>query len=198
MGLDSVTLVVDVEKHFDILIPNGEAEKIYTVQDFADCVFTKVTVNPSHRCRSQILLYRLRSFFVDKLGVDRKEIHPDRKLKDLIHIDELKGTWAQIEEYLLVKLPDLSQLDFDRTIGKEIRFLGLKFWTRKTPVTDGTIGDLVNWTLSLNHTKFIDPRNLCSKADIERIITGIISESCGIPVDEIKLEHGIVNDLGLD
>ena len=198
MGLDSVTLVVDVEKHFDISIPNGEAEKIYTVQDFADCVFTKVTVNPSHKCRSQILFYRLRSFFVDKLGVDRKEIHPDRKLKDLIHINELKGTWAQIEECLLVKLPDLSQLDFDRTIGKEIRFLGLKFWIRKTPVTDGTIGDLVNWTLSLNHTKFIDPRNLCSKADIERIITGIISESCGIPVDEIKLEHGIVNDLGLD
>src|SRR5688500_3185898 len=183
MGLDSVTLVVDVEKHFDISIPNGEAEKIYTVQDFADCVFTKVTVNPSHKCRSQILFYRLRSFFVDKLGVDRKEIHPDRKLKDLIHINELKGTWAQIEECLLVKLPDLSQLDFDRTIGKEIRFLGLKFWIRKTPVTDGTIGDLVNWTLSLNHTKFIDPRNLCSKADIERIITGIISESCGIPVD---------------
>ena len=38
-----MTLVVDVENHFDISIPNEEAEKIYTVQDFANCVFSKVT-----------------------------------------------------------------------------------------------------------------------------------------------------------
>jgi len=198
MGLDSVTLLVDVEKHFDISIPNAEAEKIYTVQDFADCVFTKVTFNPTQKCKSQILFHRLRSFFVDNLKADRERITLDRNLNELIQTEDLKETWRQLEEFLDAKLPGLSQLDFDPTIGKEIRFFGLKFWTRKKPVTNGTIGDLANWTLSLNHDKFIDPKNLCGKSDIERIITGIISESCGIPVDEIKLQHSITNDLGID
>jgi len=52
--------------------------------------------------------------------------------------------------------------------------------------------------LSLNHEKFIDPRNLCDKSDVGRILTGIISESCGIPVDEIALHHAIADDLGID
>jgi len=126
MGLDSVSLLVDIEKYFDISISDREAENIYTVQDFADCVLTKVTLNPSQKCKSQILFYRFRSFFVDNLGIDRKEIYPDRRISDIININDLKTTWTHIEEYLVVKLPDLSQLDFDRTIGREIKFLGLK------------------------------------------------------------------------
>ncbi|MBT1688682.1 acyl carrier protein [Dawidia soli] len=45
MGLDSVELVIRVEKYFDIAIPDKEAAEIVTVQDFADCVYTKVTLN---------------------------------------------------------------------------------------------------------------------------------------------------------
>jgi acyl carrier protein len=198
MGLDSVALVVDVEKHFDISISNKEAEKIYTVQDFADCVFTKVTLHPSRKCRSQILFYQFRSFLVDKFGIEKERITLDTKLKDLILFEDLRTTWKQIETSLLVKLPELSQLDFDPALERDIRFLGLKFWTRKTPVTDGTVKKLVDWTLSLNHVTFIDPKNLCNRTDIERIVIGIISESCGIPVDEIKLSHSITDDLGVD
>ena len=198
MGFDSVALLVDVEKHFGISISNEEAGKINTVQDFADCVFGKITFNPSQKCKSQILFYRFRSFFVETMGTDKRQIVPDRKLKDLVRIDELQKTWMQIETFLNVKLPELSQLDFDATLGKEIKFFGPKFWTRKRPVTDGTVKDLINWTLSLNHEKFIDPKNLCDKTDIERIVTGIISESCGVPVDEIELRHSITNDLGVD
>jgi hypothetical protein len=198
MGLDSVALLVDVEKHFDISISNAEAEKIYTVQDFADCVFTKVTIHTSQKCKSQILFYRFRSFFVETWGIEKERITPDRKLNELIRVNELIKGWAEIEISLGLKLPELSKLDFDPTLEKEIKFLGLKFWTRKAAVTNGTVKDLVNWTLSLNPKELIDAKNLCSKIDIERIVMGIISESCGIPINEIKLEHSITNDLGID
>lgn len=198
MGLDSVTLVVDVENHFDISIPNREAETIYTVQDFADCVFNKVIVNPNQKCKSQVLFYRFRIYFMDKLNVDRREFIPDRKLKDIFQTNALRNTWKEMEKDLGLKLPTLSKLDFDPTKEKEIKILGLRFWTRKTSVTEGRIQDLVNWTLSLNHDKFINPKNLCDKADVERIIIRIISESMGIPVDEVKLRHSITNDLGID
>jgi len=198
MGLDSVALLVDVEKHFNISIPNSEAEKICTVQDFADCVFTKVSFRPSQKCKSQILIYRFREFFASNLDIGRNEFTPNKKLSHLIPFNELKKVWKEMEKHLSVKLPDLSELDFNRTKEKEVKILGFKFWTRKAPVTDGTVGDLVNWTLSLNHERFLDPRNLFSRADIERIIIGIITESLGIPVDEIKLSHSITDDLGVD
>lgn len=38
MGLDSVELIMDVEKHFSISIPDPEAEKAHTVGKLVDCV----------------------------------------------------------------------------------------------------------------------------------------------------------------
>lgn len=198
MGLDSVALVVDVEKHFDISIPNKEAERIYTVQDFADCVFNKVTVNPSQKCKSQILFYRFRTHFIDKLKSERNSFVPETKLKSLVPLNKLEKTWSDIEKEFNLRLPTLSTIDFYPTKEKENKIFGLKFWTRKTAVTEGTIGDLVNWTLSLNHERLMNTKNLCGIADIERIVIGIISESVGIPVDEIKLGHSITDDLGVD
>ena len=38
MGLDSVELIMDVEKHFSTSIPYPEAEKSYTLGKLIDCV----------------------------------------------------------------------------------------------------------------------------------------------------------------
>lgn len=38
MGLDSVELVMEIEKYFDIRIPDPDAEKIPTVQNMVDAV----------------------------------------------------------------------------------------------------------------------------------------------------------------
>jgi acyl carrier protein len=196
MGLDSVEILVRVEKHLDISISDREAEKILTVQDFADCAFNKVTVNPTENCKSQMLFYKLRNYFTDK-GIAKEHVQRDTKIRDLI-TEDLKDTWADIEKYLKLDLPTLSDLDFNPTKEKEIKMLGLKFWTRKSPVTVGTIGDLVNWTLAKNYDTLINPKSLFDKGDVEKIIIGIISDSMGIPVDEIKLEHKISYDLGVD
>lgn len=197
MGLDSVEILVRVEEYFGISIPDREAEKILTVQDFADCVFTKVTVNPTEKCKSQMLFYKLRTYFTDKLRLNKELIRPDSKIRDLIAGD-LKTTWTEIEKYLKLDLPTLSDLDIRPTKEKEIKILGVKVWTRKSPVTIGTIGDLVNWTLAKNYDTLIDPKALFDKADVEKVIIGIISDSMAIPVDEIKLKHRISYDLGVD
>ncbi len=197
MGLDSVEILVRVEEYFGISIPDREAEKILTVQDFADCVFTKVTVNPTEKCKSQMLFYKLKTFFTDKQALCKEQIRPDSRIRDLITGD-LKTTWTEIEQYLKLDLPTLSDLDINPTKEKEIKILGVKVWTRKSPVTIGTIGDLVNWTLAKNYDTLIDPKALFDKADVEKVIIGIISDSMGIPVDEIKLKHRISYDLGVD
>jgi len=40
MGLDTVELIVEIEKHFDIAIPDEEAECIATVEQLVDYVYT--------------------------------------------------------------------------------------------------------------------------------------------------------------
>ncbi|MFY0599128.1 MAG: hypothetical protein JXR03_05620 [Cyclobacteriaceae bacterium] len=46
IGLDSVELLVTIEKKFGIEIPDLEAQQITTVQDFADSVYSKIKTNP--------------------------------------------------------------------------------------------------------------------------------------------------------
>ena len=80
MGLDSVEILVRVEEYFGISIPNGEAQKILTVQEFADCVFAKVTINPTEKCKSQMLFYKLRRYFIDKIGPGKEQVRIDSKI----------------------------------------------------------------------------------------------------------------------
>lgn len=197
MGLDSVEILVRVEEHLGISVPDGEAAKILTVQDFVDCVFAKVTVNPTEKCKSQMLFYKLRNYFTDRHKIPKGDIRTNIKIGDLIVVD-LKETWSGIEKYLKLDLPVLSDLDLNPTKEKEVKLLGIKVWTKKSPVTVGTIGDLVNWTLSKNYNTLINAGSLSGKSDVEKVIIGIISESAGISIDEIKLEHKISYDLGID
>lgn len=64
MGLDTVELLVDIEKIFNIEIPDLEAETINTVQDFVDSVFDKLDVKSSKHCLSQKLFYKIRKSLV--------------------------------------------------------------------------------------------------------------------------------------
>tara|TARA_R110002049_G_scaffold993_3_gene7155 strand:+ start:32993 stop:33130 length:138 start_codon:yes stop_codon:yes gene_type:complete len=41
-------------------------------------------------------------------------------------------------------------------------------------------------------------KKITNKYEVERIISGIISDRMGIPINEIELKHSITNDLGID
>ena len=89
MGLDSVELVMSVENKFGIRIEDSEAEKIYTVQDFADIVFSRIIKNPTDKCLTQIVFYRIRKA-LRNLTSTEKEIRPDMKISELFTQSELK------------------------------------------------------------------------------------------------------------
>ena len=197
MGLDSVEILVRVEEHFGISIPDAEAAQISTVQEFADCVFTKVGVHPGEKCKSQMLFNKLRNYLVSSQRINGDLIKPGSRIRDLI-TNDIRQTWTDIADYLKLDLPALSELDLDPTKEKEIKILGLKFLTRKSPVTGRTIDDLINWVLAKNYIKLIHAKNLFDKADVERVVVGIISDSAGIPVEEIENGHRITSDLGID
>lgn len=197
MGLDSVELIVSVEKKFGISIPDKECKKIYTVEDFANVVYQKIRIHPTKNCVTQILFYRIRKSLIE-LNVNRENIEPKSKISELIHVSELKEQWCQIEKKIELKLPTLVDLDFDKKLDTHVTFLGFKIFKRTYPITEGTIRQLIDWIISLNFNEIIEIDKITSKYEVERIISGIISENMGIPISEIKLEHSITNDLGID
>ncbi|TBV26524.1 phosphopantetheine-binding protein [Meridianimaribacter sp. CL38] len=197
MGLDSVELVMSIEDKFGIRIEDSEAEKIYTVQDFADIVFSRISKNPTDKCLTQIVFYRIRKA-LRNLTSTEKEIRPDMKISELFTQSELKEKWNQLKMEVGLELPDLVALDFNPELSSHVKIFGIKTIKRTTPVSKGTLRQLVDWTISLNRDKLIDIEKISSKYEVERIICGITEDRIGVPISEIELHHSFTNDLGID
>ena len=197
MGLDSVELVMSIEDKFGIRIEDFEAEKIYTVQDFADIVFSRIAKNPTDKCLSQIVFYKIRKA-LRNLTSTEKEIKPDMKILELFSQSELKEKWSQLRTKVGLELPDLVALDFNSELGSHVKIFGIKTIKRTTPVSKGTLRQLVDWTISLNRDELIDIEKISSKYEVERIICGITEDRIGVPISEIELHHSFTNDLGID
>jgi acyl carrier protein len=197
MGLDSVELVMSIEDKFGIRIEDSEAEKIYTVQDFADIVFSRIITNPTDKCLTQIVFYKFRKA-LRNLTSTEKEIRPDMKISELFNLSELKEKWSQLKMEVGLELPDLVALDFNPELGSHVKIFGIKTIKRTTPVSKGTLRQLVDWTISLNRDKLIEIEKISSKYEVERIICGITEDRIGVPISEIELHHSFTNDLGID
>ena len=197
MGLDSVELLVNIEKYFDISIPDPEAAKISTLQDFANCVYQKVKINPTEVCKSRVLFYKLKIYFHTQFGISEQAIYPEQRISELIATSNLHNVWRSIEQDFNLRLPELASFNLNPE-KVNVKILGVTIFRKRKTLTSGTMRDLVQWILALNHEKFINVNNLCSKHDIESIIIEIVSESVGIPVNELRLEQSIIHDLGID
>jgi hypothetical protein len=205
MGLDSVELLWEVEKYFDIIIPDSEAPNVITIQDFADCIYRYITPVKNGKCQSQALFYRFRTYAVETLGFERDKFFPETLTSDFIYMSpEGRGyqTWVKMQEDLDLKLPPFFTLalrDYER---KSVKFLGVPVYAYnisvKYPITEASVRSLINWVLSSNYERFFDSKQLTSKEDVERILMALISEKVGIPIYELKLEHSLTNDLGID
>lgn len=112
MGLDSVELLVEVEKTFDIEISDYEAVKIATVGDFYEAVWNKIKDKKSDKCLSAMLFYRFRRFLLSKYDFPYKDFKPNTNLNDLIPKEIRKAEWKRIQQDFDYQLPDLELPNF--------------------------------------------------------------------------------------
>lgn len=154
MGLDSVELLMSVEEKFGIRIEDSEAEKIYTVQNFVDCVYSKIITNPNEKCLTQIVFYRIRKAFRN-LNLTEQKIKPETKITELLTQSELKENWHLLKTEIGLDLPELVALDFNPELGSHVKIFGIKTIKRTTPVSSGTMRELVDWTIALNQENLL-------------------------------------------
>ena len=114
MGLDSVELVMAAEESFGIAIPDQEASKIRTVDDFYQCILRKIDLEETNlerqaqvSCLSSAAFYRLRRAFIQAFGVSRSSVRPSSRIDEYFPIESRRSDWTCLSEALDLTLPGL-------------------------------------------------------------------------------------------
>lgn len=107
MGLDSVELIMEIEKAFAIKIPDEEAEKLITVGDVHNWVWNHIEEKNSTKCTSQVLFYKLRKYISNKNGMPLHMINPDLSLNGVLTWKDRKKEYAHFAESTGLRLPKL-------------------------------------------------------------------------------------------
>ena len=198
MGLDSVDLLVTVERKFKIEIPDKESERINTVQDFANSVFDKINVATINEESIKQNVYLRLIKCLNQLGISCSPLDGNILIKDLFITSCLQELWTRLQLALELSLPALSDNDIDPNLDTHVKVFGFKTIKRNQPITSGTLNQLVDWIISLNFESLIDFNSISSLYEVERTICGLITRNIGIPINEIEMHHSINADLGID
>ena len=195
MGLDSVELVMEVEKYFSIAIPDKEAEKAYSVGKLVDCVANILGVDKYNFDLRVQTFTEVQEQLQQITGNNLEYIITD-KVKDTLNIED-KELIIQLENSLNFELPGISKSESK----KNALFEKLKTWINFYPNYDF---ENIRWKkyidvmLAYNLEKIINPINISSKYEIYIALMRIIVDKIGVDYFEIGLEKSFTDDLGVD
>lgn len=82
MGLDVVELVMEVEDHFNVRLPDSECARIRTVADLAALVIRRLPRDDG-TCPTSRSFFAIRTLMVTHAGLQRKDVRPKTRLNDL-------------------------------------------------------------------------------------------------------------------
>jgi acyl carrier protein len=108
MGLDGIELVMEIEKAFDIRIPDEEAEKIRTVGDMYNAVWKHLDSRHSNQCNSQILFYKFRKYFTETFHLPKDLFHPHTVLNDIFPQENRRNRYIIMQHDISLVLPKLA------------------------------------------------------------------------------------------
>ena len=195
MGLDGIELVMDVEKHFSISIPDKEAEKAHTVGKLVDCVAHILGIdgydfsirNKTFELIKSHLLsidknlrdFPIMSKVTDNLNVKNRllvqELENKTKVKFpgiYFKVQNRKGLFVKIKEYFSIE----EYIDFETIRWKKF----------------------IDVTLAKNLAILIPPVEYKSKYEIYLAIMKITVDKIGVNYSEIGIEKSFTDDLGVD
>ena len=110
MGLDSVEILVEVEKTLGIEISNAEASKIYTVGDFHESAWKQIqNKRPlADKCFLQMTFYKLRQKFIETINIDKSVFRPDQQIEEIFPKENRRLLWRNLQNAIDLQLPDLE------------------------------------------------------------------------------------------
>lgn len=129
MGLDVMLLIMELEEHFGVTIPDERAERIYTVGELYRYLLARSRRGAQSPCPTGQAFYRLRRTLTQEFGVERARVRPAARLRDLFPKAARAATWPRLAA--AVGLANLPDPDPPRKRGPSARV----FWIAVTAVT---------------------------------------------------------------
>jgi len=119
MGLDGVELILAIEDHFGIEIPDRDACELTTPRKLIDYIANQLIADSTTpaTCLSQRAFHRLRSSVREVTGLPRKRIRPSTALEEILPEKTRIQNWTSLQKLLnvsrcptLVRPPSLQIL----------------------------------------------------------------------------------------
>lgn len=195
MGLDSVELIMEVEKHFSISIPDPEAEKAYTVGKLVDCV-AKILDIKKYDFTLRENTFNLIKSVLQSLVANLPDFSSTDKVSSFIAIKN-KFLIASLEDKLQLKLPglDTKVTDTNVVLSKLKKWVGI---IEKIDFETITWKKYIDIILSFNLDRLTPPIQYSSKYEIYIAIMRITVGKVGVNYSEIGIEKSFTYDLGVD
>ena len=192
MGLDTVELVVNIEKYFGLEIPDPVCEQLGTVGEVAKWLGHQLgTTNQRHSIVRENILLQLQRLFSPIL------VGEETQLAELIESQESQLEYKRLfEEANGLELP---KLDLPKSVSSSnwlSRLFDTKLFATGINPLNRTIADLIDWTVALNYRKLLLPP-FQSQYEVEQAVIGITSDSSGLEISDVMLHSSFTNDLGM-
>lgn len=193
MGLDSVELLVEWEKYFNIQISDLEAEKISTVQNAVDCISSHLNISENNLTLRNSIFVLVRDH-INNIANIKKSI----ELTDLVYeiIDpHKKEIWLKLSENINLTIPEFSFAS-NNTFSRKI--ISKIIWIPGYDYKEVTFERLVDAICAENFEKLINQDNITSKYEVYIAVTAITVNKNGIDYYEVEPPKTFHHDFGID
>lgn len=195
MGLDSVELVMEMEKYFAIQIPDPEAEKIFTVQNMVDTVAKHLNISDNNKLLRDTVFHDIRRVLA-KPDLATSQFELTDLISAYLPLDN-KSDWMVFKKELGLEIPkpDVISEDKKNILAKIKSAITWKpnydWWTI-------TVDEFVTAVCANNYDKLLDNKNIKSTYEIYVAVIGITVDKTGVDYFEITPEKSFTSDLGVD
>jgi len=194
MGLDSVELLMEWERYFDIEIPDLVAEKINTVQNAVDAISTVLNISIDNADLKDNIFDRLQNA-IFKTGLKNSSINQSDLVSKLFP-DSNKQTWTLIQNYLGLEIPVPPNSTNDNSLKSKV--LTMISWTPKFKYAELTFSELTDIICGNNCNSLIDAKLIKTKYEIYIVLMAITVDKIGIDIYEFKPDKTFTGDFGID
>lgn len=99
---------MEVERAFDISIPDQEAETLTTVGALYNSVWNHLEKKHGTKCNSQLLFYRLRKYFTANYKISRSAFVPAALINEIFPKENRREEYEYFSNKIQLAIPDLA------------------------------------------------------------------------------------------
>lgn len=221
MGLDGVELVMEMEDHFGIEIPDADAERLVTLGGIHAYLCTRLKGRriSGTPCASRATFIRVRDGLGAICGIDPRRIRPSVRVGDVIPARHLRHQLDALESNVGLRLPNvfvwpriLLALSFAIAIVAGVWLgvvAGFAAWLLTLvvgmPVTNsGARASIVaddsvrHWIRLIHRTNGLPDSMSWTEHKIWIAVRTLVSQQFGVAADDLVPATHIIHDLGAD